>query len=339
MSGVTLFMNYLSAFEEQRYHIDATAIGAWIRRQVCRDAKLDMYCELVKRQVGVDLCDELASPSLLNDSMSAREVQFYLNLAIFRLVETKMEVGALAGYSAGYWQTFVASGAYDPEYFNRSVRPIVMKIRSENLAYWNAGTLASVFLSHPEYCNFNAEIKELMSASEYKGAVFVKDDRPPHSLQIAGEREAVERLWKEVCQSYAGLERYSSKVRRCDSAHIPVKSHDDALSALLETKLNIPRYAIIGSHGDRLTPDQWTPNAAAHLLHRAIYEPLSMSRGARGIRDAGLPVLAIGSERVTRFSFHGLTHDVRPTEIAVLRFSEDGEPYRQELLFSSTPDW
>jgi hypothetical protein len=339
MSEVVVFINYLSAFEEKSYHADAVLLAPFLREAASSDDVIATYKEIVERRVGVNLFDELANPSLIAQSMPAREVQYYLNLAIFRIIETQIPIRAVAGYSAGYWQTFVASGAYEVEYFDRAVRPIVMAIRSENLEFWNKGTLASVFLYHPGNDRFNAEVKGWISDSNLKSFVFVKDDRPPFALQIAGHREGVEQIWAMANRYFPEVAGYSSKVRQCDSAHLPVKPHADAHLALSRSELSIPKYPIVGSDGFLLTKENWTTETAALVLYTGVYEPLNMSLGAGGIRRLDLPVIAIGSERVTRFSFHGLAQHIRPLSISIFRFSDSSGIFLERLTFGDTPGW
>jgi hypothetical protein len=75
------------------------------------------------------------------------------------------------------------------------------------------------------------------------------------------------------------------------------------------------------------------------LLYDAAFLPLNMAHTASGIRRLNVPVIAIGSARVTKFSFYGLHDNERPESICLWRLSRSGECYMEPIRMSHIPDW
>jgi hypothetical protein len=339
MNNGIIFFNYLSAFEEKTYHADATQLSDCLKVEVASNENLQSYERLMRKKFGISLFDELTECKLMGASTSCREAQFYINLSIFEIVKKELDIRAIAGYSAGYWQAALACRVYSLSYFDNVVHPILLEYRDSNFKHWMEAKLASVFISHPEVSDLNFQVKRIIAELGSPRPVFVKDDRPPYSVQIAGDRDAVDDVWQRVRAICPDVERYSTKVRRCDSAHIPVVSWAKALRRLEQTDPKPPVYPMVDPGGRVVTSDGWTNLIGARLLYDAAFLPLNMAHTAGGIRRLNVPVIAIGSTRVTKFSFYGLHDNERPESICLWRFSRSGECYMEPIRMSHIPDW
>jgi hypothetical protein len=339
MTRVVLYFNYLSAFEEKCYCRNTDALSDLLRKAAGRIPMVGQLDDLCVEETGADIVTELAMGRLLSDPMMCRFAQFYLYLMLFEVLKREFEIVAVAGYSAGYWLASVACGLFDPRYFKAVVAPIMMEYRTSNWRSWESDTLSSSFLYHPHFEDLNSVIKEWIATSRFSGKVRVKDDRPPHAIQIAGLRNEVEEIAALAREQFPDLEKYSTKPRRSDGAHINWCDHGWLLERLQAAQPQAPTFPIVGSHGDILSAESWQPSKGAEALFRGVIQPLCMTKLAHTLQTFDLPVLAIGSERVTRFSFHGLSECDRPKYLAVWDGESSPGELPNALTLRSTPDW
>ena len=305
MTRAGLFINYMSCIEERRHCKDLDAVLAAIAANRSRvvQAVIDGY----ERVYGAPLFEDLRqAPPRSNVSLDtirrARAAQLMLYICAVDVIRTERQIAWIGGYSLGYGGAFFLSGMLTLDALLRQVMPIIRPYAEDNLRCWNDGSLRSVFLYAPGVAGFNDDAKTSI-ARRYR-SVRVKDDRPPYALQVAGPEDEIVALRGELLDRYPAAVSASTDMIRSDSAHLYPERYPDIARKLDALAFGAAACDIV-THKDGVLRGESARRPAARVLFRSILAPLRMSSIVEGVQLYRAPVILVGSERVSRFAFHG----------------------------------
>jgi hypothetical protein len=251
--------------------------------------------------------DELRDCALLHaKSLEAlqlsRVIQAGLYLCVAELIKQACDVRVASGYSFGYSIGLHAAEVCELEdealIFMASERYVRESWRS-----WNANRLRSTVIYNPHDHETNARTKEL--AGDY-GSIVVKDDRAPYGLQIVGESIEVEDLRRRCFEDAPEAEAYSTGMIRSDAAHTAPEQYLEKIDLLKQIRYNTSRFAMVGHSADDDAVFGLSEDRSARRLFESIYAPMNMGRVNERLASHDVPIVLIGSERVSQFAFYGL---------------------------------